>query len=323
MSFEPGDLLSERYRIGELLGRGGMAEVYAAMDEHEGRAVAIKVVDMLGDDPDHLAARMEREARVAARIESEHVCRLHGTGRDDHGALYLVLERLYGETLEQRLVREQRLDFGQVGAIVDQVLQGLIAAHAADVIHRDMKPSNIMLAIDPGGATKAKILDFGICRVDDSSASGWGEPVLTAEQSILGSIPYMAPEQSQSAAVDGRADVYGLAVIAFRMMTGRLPFMAQSPQAMMTLKVEHDAPVLADVTGFEWPTAIDYWMRTALNRDPSRRFTSEAAQAAWRTAYAAVSGWVPPAHFVLSDSNAAPMAVVTETLPNPRGGRGR
>ena len=166
MAIHPGDDLAG-YRVTRLLGRGGMGEVWAAVDEHHRRDVAIKVLLARAAMKPDLVRRFEREAKIAASIQSPYVCLLLDVATSREGAHLLVFEHLTGESLADRLKREQYLPLSEVGPILDDVLQGLAAAHAAGVIHRDLKPGNIFLEPtgEPDRRDRAKILDFGISKL--------------------------------------------------------------------------------------------------------------------------------------------------------------
>jgi serine/threonine-protein kinase len=282
----PGDLLAG-YRVTALLGRGGMGEVWAAASEDGAREVAIKVLLPNAALQPDLVARFEREARVTASIESEFVCKLLGHEHDATGAHLLVFEKLTGESLSDRLRRELYLPFAEVGPIVDDALRGLGAAHAVGVIHRDLKPGNIFLewTSDADRPERARLLDFGVSKLTRKEKSGKrDEPSLTDFDATLGSFAYMAPEQVRGAArVDARADLYALGAVAFRALAGRLPFEGANAGIIIALKIDRPAPSLADVTGDQWPTGLEWFLAKALERNPEDRFASAAeALEAWR-----------------------------------------
>jgi serine/threonine-protein kinase len=186
--------------------------------------------------------------------------------------------------LAERLKREQYLPLSEVGPIIDDVLQGLVAAHAAGVIHRDLKPGNIFLeqVDDPDRRERAKILDFGISK---QARGEHKEPTLTAFDATLGSFAYMAPEQVRGAArADERADIYAVGAVAFRALAGRLPFEGTTAAVLVSLKLDRAAPSLAEATGEKWPAGIERFLERALDRRRENRFaTAEEALAAWRS----------------------------------------
>ncbi|HZO14272.1 MAG TPA: serine/threonine-protein kinase [Polyangiaceae bacterium] len=284
MAIHPGDTLAG-YRVTQLLGRGGMGEVWAAVSPDGRTEVAIKVLLPNAAIKPELVARFEREAQVTASIDSEFVCRLLATERDKSGAHLLVFEKLTGESLSERLQRELYLPFAEVGPIVADALQGLDAAHRIGVIHRDLKPGNIFLewTNDPDRPERAKILDFGISKLTRREGKR-DEPSLTDFDATLGSFAYMAPEQVRGAArVDQRADVYAMGAVAFRALAGRLPFEGTNAGMIIALKLDRPAPSLSEVTGDQWPAGLERFLACALQREPEVRFaTAGQALAAWR-----------------------------------------
>lgn len=283
MAIHPGDILAG-YRVTRLLGRGGMGEVWAAVSDVDGRQVAIKVLLARAALKPDLVRRFEREAKIASAIQSDYVCKLLAVGHAEDGSHLLVFEHLTGESLADRLKREQYLPLSEVGPIIDDVLQGLAAAHAAGVIHRDLKPGNIFLELLnlPGRRERAKVLDFGISKLSRREKE---EPTLTAFDATLGSFAYMAPEQVRGAArADERADIYAVGAVAFRALAGRLPFEGSTAAVLVSLKLDRSAPSLAEVTGEKWPAGIERFLERALDRRREQRFASaEEALEAWRS----------------------------------------
>ncbi|WP_165373351.1 serine/threonine-protein kinase [Sorangium cellulosum] len=266
-----------------LLGRGGMGEVWAATRESDMQPVAIKVLLARAAMKPDLVRRFDREAKIASAIKSPYVCQLLEVGETEDGAPLLVFEQLDGESLADRLKREQYLPFSEVGPIIDDVLQGLVAAHAAGVIHRDLKPGNIYLEHLglPDRRERAKILDFGISKLTRREKE---EPTLTAFDATLGSFAYMAPEQVRGAArADERADIYAVGAVAFRALSGRLPFEGATAAVLVAMKLDRPAPSLAEATGEKWPVGIERFLERALDRQRERRFGSAAeALESWR-----------------------------------------
>lgn len=284
MAIHPGDVLAG-YRVTQLLGRGGMGEVWAATGVDRSREVAVKVLLPNAALKPDLVARFEREAKVTASINSEYVCKLLAHERDRHGAHLLVFEKLEGESLSERLKRELYLPFAEVGPILDDAFQGLMAAHRAGVIHRDLKPGNIFLewTNNPERPERAKVLDFGISKLTGKEKNR-DEPSLTDFDATLGSFAYMAPEQVRGAArVDERADIYSMGAVAFRALAGRLPFEGSNAGMIIALKLDRPAPTLSSVTGDRWPAGLERFLAKTLQRDPEQRFGSaEEALAEWR-----------------------------------------
>lgn len=297
MTIRPGKVLAG-YRVTRMLGRGGMGEVWAATSEPGGHEVAIKVLNSQAATKPDLIRRFEREGRIAASIRSPFVCKLLDV-TECEGIDVLVFEYLAGESLEQRLRREEFLPLRELGPILDDVLEGLIAAHAAGIVHRDLKPGNIFLVrpaaaieerdlgwedastVDGNPRDRAKILDFGVSKMSRPMDD---ESTLTAINATLGSFAYMAPEQIRGAArADARADIYALGAVAFRALSGQLPFEATSAEGLVAMKLNGRAPTLAETTGERWPSALEKFLARALQTTPNLRFESAAmALACWR-----------------------------------------
>jgi len=264
-----------------------MGEVWAAESEEDAegkkKTVAVKVLLARAALKPDLVRRFEREAKITSAIQSDYVCQLLEVGAAADGSHLLVFQHLVGESLAERLKRERDLSLSEVGWIIDDVLQGLVAAHAAGVIHRDLKPGNIFLEHLglPDRRERAKILDFGISKVTRSEHK---EPTLTAFDATLGSFAYMAPEQVRGAArADERADIYAVGAVAFRALSGRLPFEGSTAAVLVSLKLDRAAPSLSDVTEEKWPSGVERFLERALDRRREHRFaTAQEALEEWR-----------------------------------------
>lgn len=279
MGLAPGQLLGKRFFLGSLLARGAMGEVWSARDRDTGTEVAVKTLRDSALTMPNVAQRFEREAEVLARIKSPHVAELVATVETD-GRLHIVIERLVGETLEERLRRLRVMTLHELRPILVQVLVGLDAAHEAGVIHRDLKPENVFLVVK-GGRETAKVIDFGVSRaVSDDEHEG-----LTTEGATLGSLGYVAPEQlANPSTVDARADVYAVGAIAFRALTGALPFPEKTGLGLVQLKRDFEAPTLDEATGSRWPDDVKQFVARCLARDPRARYASaDEARAALQT----------------------------------------
>ncbi len=267
MGLAPGTLLDRRFLVRSLLARGGMGEVWVAEDKTTGAEVAVKTVRDTALAMPNVTQRFAREAEVLTRIDSPHVPELLATVTHD-GKLHIVTERLIGETLEERLRRLRVMTLHELRPILVQILVGLSAAHAAGVIHRDLKPENVFLVVK-GPKETTKIIDFGVSRaLGDDDAEG-----LTTEGATLGSLGYVAPEQlANPSTVDGRADVYAVGVIAFRALTGALPFPEKTGLGLLALKRDFEAPTLDEATGTTWPADVRAWVARSLAREPGARW---------------------------------------------------
>jgi serine/threonine protein kinase len=222
-----GATIAGKYRIRRLIGVGGMGSVYEGQHVELAKKVAIKIIDSPGDTSAELAMRFRREARAASAVESEGIVQVFDVGRDPEVGLFMVMELLQGEDLENRLRKqpERRLEPALVAQIGYQAARALVKAHAARVIHRDLKPANLFLTDRDDGSLRVKILDFGISKLlasDASIATGKdGLLALTQAGVALGTPQYMSPEQAQGlTTVDHRCDVWGLGVVLYEALAG-------------------------------------------------------------------------------------------------------
>ncbi|HUR84881.1 MAG TPA: serine/threonine-protein kinase [Solirubrobacteraceae bacterium] len=271
----PGEIVLARYRLGQRLGAGGMGVVYLARDEHLEREVAVKRIAVEHD----LDGRGEREAIAAARLAHPGIVALYESGRDDD-ALYLVSELVRGRTLAD-LERDGELSDLDVLAIGVTLCDALEHAHARGVIHRDVKPSNIICPDEPDeGGGVAKLTDFGIARMADGD-------VLTRTGDIIGTIAYMAPEQARGQALDGAADVYALGVVLYEALAGVNPVRAGNPMATAR-RVGMRLPPLGRVRR-DLPASLCRAIDGAVAPEPSVRTTLPALRAALAGATAQVS----------------------------------
>ena len=256
----PGQLVAGRFEIIRLLGTGGMGAVYLAKDQNLGEEVALKVVAGLGLTDPGAAERLRREAAAARRISHVNVVRLHDIG-EEGGLLFLSMEYVDGESLHQRLTRLGRpMTPEEVRPLLAQLCDGLAVAHDAGVIHRDLKPANVL--IDRNG--NVKLIDFGIARmahVDGMTATGM----------VLGTAEYMAPEQVRGGAVDGRADLYAIGVIAYVALTGQAPFVRETPIAVSLAHVTDPVPPPRTLSPSLSPAWEALLMRL-LEKSPTMRF---------------------------------------------------
>ena len=311
LAVKPGDILGKKYRVDALIGRGGMGHVFAATDlEGPAPPVAIKVVSRMVFD-ETLLARLHREAEAAARIRSEYVPRVLEVSDTDEQEMFLVMERLVGDPLSQRMRDKGPLPWPEVVQIGEDVLRGLIDAHTAGVVHRDLKPSNVFLA-QKGGRVRAMVLDFGVCKMDTVDTQH-----LTGTGESIGTVAYMAPEQIRGASkVDDRADLYAFGVLVFEMVCGRLPHDGPSQMAILASKLENEPGRLRDCARVPVPDGLDALVAKALVRDPKARFASaQELLKAWRklgaadVALAALPAWPAGAEVTIHDPHDAPTTV--------------
>jgi len=278
-----------------------MGEVFRAVHLESGSEVAIKVVSRVLLD-DVLIARLEREALAAGRISSAFVPHVLEIDHTDDGELFLVMELLFGESLSERLrrVAAGSVLWEDVRLIGDNVLRGLIDAHAAGVVHRDLKPGNIFLETLDNGGMRAKILDFGVCKLDIADTEK-----LTMTGESVGTIAYMAPEQIRGASkVNERADLYSFAMVIFEMLSGRLAYDAQGQIALLASKLEKSANPLRHSALVPIPAGLDVIVDTCLARDPNDRYASALEVLdQWRMLGAATLGPDPMASIPQSYAN--------------------
>jgi eukaryotic-like serine/threonine-protein kinase len=225
-----GTLISERYRLEEKIGSGGMSSVYRAFDPMLERWVAIKLMHRdISDDPDQLE-RFRREARAVAQLNHPHVVTVIDAGEDE-GAPYIVFEYVEGETLKERIRRHGRLPVAEAVAYAIEIARALECAHENRLVHRDVKPQNVL--IDRDG--RAKVTDFGIAR--SLEAQG-----LTATGRVLGTTDYVSPEQALGHEVTGQSDIYSLGIVLYEMLTGETPFQADTQVAVAMQHVRDPLP---------------------------------------------------------------------------------
>jgi eukaryotic-like serine/threonine-protein kinase len=273
MQLSPGDIVADKYRIERLLGEGGMGTVYAANNQLTGRSVALKWLRPDLSLNAQYVERLMREARVAGRLDHPNIVNVFDAGFHS-GSAFLVMELLRGESFDSWLRRGPQ-PAGTCLALLMPALRGVAAAHAAGVIHRDLKPDNIFLCTDSGGfITQTKVLDFGIAK--DINEGMDKHRSLTSPGALIGTIHYMAPEQVRSArSVDTRCDVYALGVILYHALSGSLPFGSESLGELI-IEIAESKPEPLDQRCPELPPELSRTVMRAMSRDPATRFQSVA-----------------------------------------------
>ena len=236
-----GETLAGKYRVEERLSVGGMGTVYRGTHILMDKKVAIKVLRPSLAADEKIVARFSREARAASRISHPHALSVTDFGEDEGGVVFLIMEFLNGRTLKEVIRQEGPLPLSRVVEIMRQVCSALDAAHAEGVVHRDLKSDNIMLLNTSGGADYAKVLDFGIAKIQE--LDGEYDSSLTSPDLIIGTPQYMSPEQcSQAEEIDSRSDIYSLGVILYEMLVGHVPFSGDSPTAIMLKHLQEPPP---------------------------------------------------------------------------------
>src|SRR4051794_25262575 len=300
-------ILAGRYEVGELLGRGGMAEVHIGRDSRLGRSVAVKMLRPdLARDPS-FQARFRREAHSAASLNHPAIVAVYDTGEDEHAGNpvpYIVMEYVEGSTLRDLLASGNRLVPERALEIVDGVLAALAYSHQHGIIHRDIKPANVMLT--PSG--DVKVMDFGIARaIADQSAT------MTATSAVIGTAQYLSPEQARGEQVDSRSDLYSTGCLLYELLTGRPPFVGDSPVSVAYQHVREE-PVAPSSLDPDIPPAIDAIVLRSLAKDRDARYqNADEMRADMRRALAgqAVAAPAPTA----ATQRVAPLPAATSTFP--------
>lgn len=267
-----GQVLDQRYQITRKLGEGGMSYVYQAHETDTGRAVAVKIlIPRLSRDPSSVE-RLRREATIATRLNHPNVCPILRLGETSDRLLYLVMPFLEGEPLSEQETRRGPFPAGEGVPLLVQMCHGLGHAHDLHIIHRDLKPENVMLVSDPTMPTglRAVVMDFGLAK---ERRAGPDVVKLTATGIVLGTPEFMSPEQIRGKPLDGRSDIYALAVLAFELFTGQLPFTGKSAQETMIARLRGAPLQLRDVKA-DLPAKLEAVISKALAVNPADRYGS-------------------------------------------------
>jgi len=272
-----GQVVADRYRVLKKLGEGGMGQVYLAEHVKMGRRSAIKVMNpSLVHDPDAVA-RFNREAANASRITHPNVCAIYDFGETPDGTIYLAMEFVEGEPLTDVIAREGTLPVHRAGHIFLQVADALQAAHDLGIVHRDLKPDNIMISRGREGSDLVKVVDFGIAK----AVGGDDSQKVTKTGLVVGTPEFMSPEQLSGDKLDGRSDLYSLALVLFKTLTGKLPFEATTVQETMIKRLTDEPVKLAEARpDLQFPTGLQETLDAALARSPVDRYQSAAKFAA-------------------------------------------
>ena len=265
-----GQVVADRYHVVKKLGEGGMGQVYLAEHVKMGRRSAIKVMNpSMVHDPDAVA-RFNREASNASRITHPNVCAIYDFGETPEGLIYLAMEFIEGEPLTDLLERQGALPLARATAIFLQTADALQAAHDLGIVHRDLKPDNIMLTKGRGGADMVKVVDFGIAKAVGGDEAG---QKVTKTGLVVGTPEFMSPEQLSGDKLDGRSDLYSLALVFYRMLTGKLPFDATTVQETMIKRLTDEPLKLAETRpDLSFPPGLQPVLDTALARTPAERY---------------------------------------------------
>ncbi len=277
-SLSPGTRLADRYEVEAVLGDGGMSRVYVGRHLTIDRKVAIKVLSREVAREEKTIVRFLREARAASRIAHENVVLVTDFGEMADGLPFIIMELMDGEILAKTLLTDAPMPWARVQPILLQLLAALDAAHEKGVIHRDMKPANCFRLDRMGSQDFIKVFDFGIAKLRDDFTG----VTLTRKGAVVGTPDYMAPEQCRGKTVDARTDLYAVGVIAFEMLTGRVPFVGRRPTDIMHAHVYEEAPPMRDLnSNLDAPAGAEAIVRRAMAKEPDERFQTarEFAQA--------------------------------------------
>ena len=280
MTIEPGSVYGNRYTLSERIAYGGMGEVWRASDKVLGRTVAIKLLSPNLAEQPGFVERFREEARHTALLGHPNIATVYDYGKEDDGASWLVMEYVEGEPLSAIIRTEGPQSPRRTAMIIGQCADALQAAHEAGVVHRDVKPANILLR--PDGVVK--LTDFGIARAMDAAP-------MTRTGEVMGTAQYISPEQAMGKPVTGKSDIYSLGIVAYELLTGSRPFDEGTPFATAMAHVHKPAPALPPSV----PSAMATVVASCLAKDPAQRPVSAAAlAAAMRGGPAAAAAAVPP-----------------------------
>ncbi|HVW25082.1 MAG TPA: serine/threonine-protein kinase [Polyangiaceae bacterium] len=314
MALLPGQILDGKYKIVRVIGEGGMGAVYEGENVRIRRRVAIKLLHAGIAANTEMVQRFEREAQVAGTVGNDHILEILDLGALPTGERYMVMEFLDGGTLTERIKARGRLTPAESVPLLRQVLRGLAAAHGAGIVHRDLKPDNIFILREKAGIRDfVKIIDFGISKF---SEQGGASSRMTRTGALMGTPHYMAPEQATgSTEIDRRTDIYAVGIIMYEMLTGRVPFQAETfNQLLFEIALAKITPARQIVPDLD--PAIDSIVMKASARDPAHRFQSAdefiAALDAWEKTGSAVA--LPPGESI--------EAIVAATVPRSAGTSG-
>jgi serine/threonine-protein kinase len=270
-----GAVIASKYRVVNLLGEGGMGAVYLAEQKlgNSVRKVALKTLHKeLSGDP-KIQARFEREVGTVAELEHPNTIQVYDFGKTDSGQLYIVMEYIQGSNVADLLEKGGAMPPARVEAILRQVCGSLEEAHAHGIVHRDLKPENIVLTERAGTKDFVKVLDFGIAK--RQSENDPNEAKLTQQGMVLGTPPYMSPEQFTGAVIDARSDIYSLGVMAYEMLSGQLPFRANTAWEWATQHMQaQPIPLETQPHGRAVPAVFSAAISRAMSKSPNDRFST-------------------------------------------------
>lgn len=266
-----GQIVDRRFRLEEVIGVGASAAVYRALDLETQSSVALKILRTAHVSDPVVLARFQREGQVQAKLRHRNIAALLGTGITDRDEPYLAVELLRGQSLRHVIKQQGAIEPRRAASYAWQALSGLAEVHGAGVLHRDLKPANIMLEPSPGPVDRVVLIDFGFATFENAGK-------LTLKGTVVGSLTYMAPERLRGEIPDQRADLYGIGVILFELLTGVPPFSAGSDMGLIHQHVHDEPPRLRDFDP-RLPNALDVVIARALEKHPDDRFETASEMA--------------------------------------------
>ena len=265
-----GTTLGARYEVLKKIGEGGMSFVYLARDVTTGAQWAIKVLSAALSQDATAMARLRREASMGMRLEHPNICHIVQLGETDDGSVYVVMPYLEGEILSDRMNRRKVLPPAEVAHLVSDIAAGLTLAHALEIVHRDLKPENVMVCRRVDGTEYAVVMDFGLAK---ERRVGAELQKLTATGIVLGTPEFMSPEQLRGKPLDGRTDIYSLALMTCEMLTGRLPFNGRTQQELMIARLKNEPMPLRQIRDdLVFSESLERVLLKAMQRDPDDRY---------------------------------------------------
>ncbi len=263
---ELGEIFEQRYELLEFLGSGGGGTVFKARQNDADRLIALKILHQQNGFDDETTQRFLREAKALNKISHENIVSVYHLGISNGNLPYIAMELIQGSSLRAAITADGPMTMPRIFRIMKQLCSAVECMHNAGIIHRDLKPENIMLIQKPEPDT-VKIIDFGLVKVDNST-----EQKLTATGLLIGSVSYMSPEQCQGKKADVRSDLYALSVCMYEMLSGKLPFYADTPVGVMYKQIKEDAPELQMRSGKIVHPELRAFIRKGMEKDPSLRF---------------------------------------------------
>jgi len=265
-----GKTLEGRYEIVRKIGEGGMSFVYLAKDLETGARAAIKVLSTALSQDVNAMARLRREASLGMRLAHPNICHIVRLGETDDGVVYVVMPYIEGEVLSDRMNRRNFLPPKEVAHLVRDIAAGLTVAHSLGIVHRDLKPENVMICRRVDGTEYAVVLDFGLAKERHAGAE---LQKLTATGIVLGTPEFMSPEQLRGKPLDGRSDLYSLALMTCEMLTGKLPFNGRTQQELMIARLKNDPTPLRSIReDLAFSESLERVLLKALERNPDDRY---------------------------------------------------